>query len=585
MFFKYILIAIIFSIFGFSPILADEPRIVYWPNGVKKAETKIVKGKRNGLSTEFHQGGNKSREVEFKDDKENGKEMRWSERGTKIFEVAYKLGKKNGKEISWHENGSKSSEKEYKDGIEFGLSTSWYPTGAKSSEADFRNGKKTGKATKWFENGSIDIQCDYIDDIRNGKEIKYDEKGNLVYETEYKDGLKNGKAIEVIFRENNQTENPGGQVKYKEDPRIYRPTGMPVAEKKEMVPLEKREMVYKNGDLNGLFTVWYLSGAKKSECFYANGKKSGKHTEWFENGTKQLELEYLNNTRNGIESKWNSNGVKLSEIEYKDGLKNGMTTIWDADGNKTTEQEYKNGEVIKNYLAPMLAREPKNENPTETPPKAHVVPTEESKQVNLVEKEVVQEKNQPKVAVEEIKITLTPQEIELLENSNLGKILRKTSLLKGNFIFTDPKESYIIFHGKDKKLGFVLNEAQSSVLKSSFIKYQDSLINAPENKEIANNTINSIGNIKIKKVLILNNDQLNELEIKDATIFFQTTAQGESLDKSTYIIVIPKLKSLKEQIVTESTQRLEFLAKDIEKINKAIETKLSLEKQLQIEVK
>ena len=43
---------------------------------------------------------------------------------------------------------------------------------------------------------------------------------------------------------------------------------------------------YKNGKLDGLWTVWYENGQKQSEKHYKNGLEDGLVTEWSEDGKK-----------------------------------------------------------------------------------------------------------------------------------------------------------------------------------------------------------------------------------------------------------------------------------------------------------
>ena len=49
------------------------------------------------------------------------------------------------------------------------------------------------------------------------------------------------------------------------------------------------EIHYKDGKLDGLFTIWYENGQKKSEKTYKDDKEDGLSTRWYENGQKRFE--------------------------------------------------------------------------------------------------------------------------------------------------------------------------------------------------------------------------------------------------------------------------------------------------------
>ena len=572
---RHIIILILFPL-SFSETWADENRITNWPNGILQSECKVVRGKLNGIKTSYYQSAKKHSEVEYKDDKENGKEIKWRENGTKESECEYKLGKKNGKAITLYENGGKKTECEYRDGDINGMFVQWHLSGVKESESEYRNGKKNGKETTWylngtkeseceyklgkmmgkktgyFLNGSKEFECDYREDERNGKQISWNDKGIMIGEIEFKNGAMNGKTIN-----------------WNED------------------GVKSKEMEYKNGDLNGLYTMWYGNGQKKEEYEYVDGKKFGKSISWYENGAKRIEVEFRNNSRNGMESKWNDKGVMLSEVEYKNGLKNGKSTEWSPDGKVVLEQEYKNGEMIKNYLTAMPIESVKNNKVTEEGDNNLKPAGDKPKEEKLSGKDNSNDKNQAKTKLgpEEVSNNLTANELEVLENSNIGKLLRKSSRLIGGSIFIDIKESYLVIHCKDKKIGIVFNEDQSKILKSSFDTYKEVISKPSDLKENPNGLITSIGTIKVKKVFTLFNDKENEIEIKEATVFLLVSNQGENLEKPIYTVSIPKLKSIKDQIVNENTQRCEFQATEIENVSKAIVTKIDLEKQLLLESK
>ena len=90
----------------------------------------------------------------FKDGKLDGLTTGWHENGQKELEATYKDGKPDGLSTYWHENGQKSLEGTYKDGERDGLVTQWYENGQKSSEITYKDGRKIS-VKGWNEDGSV----------------------------------------------------------------------------------------------------------------------------------------------------------------------------------------------------------------------------------------------------------------------------------------------------------------------------------------------------------------------------------------------------------------------------------------------
>ena len=96
----------------------------------------------HGLSTRWHENGQKKREVNYKDGKLDGLLTLWYENGQKRGEVNHKDGKLDGLFTGWYENGQKKREINFKDGKQDGLFTQWYENGQKRGKANFKDGEK-----------------------------------------------------------------------------------------------------------------------------------------------------------------------------------------------------------------------------------------------------------------------------------------------------------------------------------------------------------------------------------------------------------------------------------------------------------
>jgi len=106
---------------------------------------------------------------------------------------------------------------------------------------------------------------------------------------------------------------------------------------------KKIEGSYKDGLLDGLWTVWYEDGQKFQEQSFKNGIPDGLSTKWNENGQKASEGTYKNGKLDGLWTSWYENGKKKYEGTYKDGKKDGLNTVWYSDGKNAREATYKDG--------------------------------------------------------------------------------------------------------------------------------------------------------------------------------------------------------------------------------------------------
>ena len=163
-----------------------------------------------------------------------------------------------------------------------GLRTEWYESGQKKAEVNYKDGKIEGLWTYWDKN--------------DGKEYKG--------EIERKYG-KDGTFFEYP--------------KW----RFHHP---------------KRHYTLKNGKYNGLVTLWYENGQKKSETNYKDDKNEGLYTLWYESGQKKSEINYKDGKEDGLRTEWYENGQKKREANSKDGYLEGLSTQWYESGQKNAEK-------------------------------------------------------------------------------------------------------------------------------------------------------------------------------------------------------------------------------------------------------
>jgi antitoxin component YwqK of YwqJK toxin-antitoxin module len=497
-------------------------------NGVKIAEVVYKDDLQNGITTKWNDYGIKVSEANFKNDELNGKLTLWNEKGIKIFEGYYKDGKLNGKKVEWNVQGIKIFEGEYKNDLLNGLSAQWDEAGIKKLEAKYIDGKLNGIGIIFGNNGKKTKEGHYLNDKVNGLFTVWDEDGNKIKEENYIEGKLNGLAT-VWDKQGNKIL----EAEYKDGNNVGKATfwfdGIKV----------KADV--KNGILNGQSSKYNELGAMIEEAYYLNGKLEGKLTKWDDKGTKISEEEYKNDKLNGRAMVWDQNGDKVSEVEYVDGKLNGKEIVRDNSQKSLLDDINKNRVILKQEFRPDEAKD---------------------------------------FSSKELKNNSVIKEEEFVNVQPLSKILIESKKTLGASIFINTDESYIVVYETYKKLGFALNEAQSKVLKTSIESYTEALKKISNQKENPSGEFSTFGNIKVKKVLVRAGDSEHEHEIKEVNLFLQLSSQGEYKESPVFIIVLPKIKTFSGINITESTQRLVFSSKDIEKIQSVIDNKMSLDKQL-----
>lgn len=87
-------------------------------------------------------------------------------------------------------------------------------------------------------------------------------------------------------------------------------------------PVIMTKEIYKNGKLNGLRSVFYLSGKIAEETNYLNGLKEGSY------------------------KKYSENGIVLEEVSYKADAYNGAATYKEADGEIVSQGNFLKGKKV-----------------------------------------------------------------------------------------------------------------------------------------------------------------------------------------------------------------------------------------------
>lgn len=142
------------------------PRISHYSNGQKRTEeiflsspvtiesaddwwnarfivlSPIGKDVKHGISTAYHENGQKKSQGQYQNNLPEGKFVWWYATGQKSMEGSFQSGKANGSWAWWHPNGQKSIKGEYKDGAPVGKWFWWKEDGRVAQNADVSDGER-----------------------------------------------------------------------------------------------------------------------------------------------------------------------------------------------------------------------------------------------------------------------------------------------------------------------------------------------------------------------------------------------------------------------------------------------------------
>ena len=102
-------------------------------------------------------------------------------------------------------------------------------------------------------------------------------------------------------------------------------------------------ITFKGGVKDGLFTVYYPSGGKKTERQFSNDQPDGWTTEYYESGQISGRAHYRKGKKDGVQTDYFESGVKRAEAAYHNGVQDGRTVGFYANGSKESEGEFRDG--------------------------------------------------------------------------------------------------------------------------------------------------------------------------------------------------------------------------------------------------
>jgi hypothetical protein len=94
-------------------------------------------------------------------------------------------GKKEGIMTDYYNDGSLMAERNFVGGVQEGRTVIFYPGGQIKEAQYFENGKKQRGDTLWYENGKVQFATTFQDDKKHGYLRKWNPEGELIYEAKF----------------------------------------------------------------------------------------------------------------------------------------------------------------------------------------------------------------------------------------------------------------------------------------------------------------------------------------------------------------------------------------------------------------
>jgi antitoxin component YwqK of YwqJK toxin-antitoxin module/tetratricopeptide (TPR) repeat protein len=262
---------------------------IYYPigEGFIKYEATQKDNKIEGELIEKYDNGQIKTKSNFVDNSYEGPSETYFNDGKLYSKANYKEGKLEGKYIAYYRNGNVYKEGNYKDGVTVGEWKTYYEDGTPKYIENFdEKGKLNGHLMAYDMDGKLHYEYDYMkSDLVAYK--YYDKKGNIIKESKKSKGKFwfEGYYPHGIKKLEGYYEFQGGQTG---EWKYYDKDGI-------LSSIEH----YKDGNLEGLTTIYYPSGKISQKVFYKDGKKEGYYVSYYPNHVIKQQGYYKNDLAEG----------------------------------------------------------------------------------------------------------------------------------------------------------------------------------------------------------------------------------------------------------------------------------------------
>jgi antitoxin component YwqK of YwqJK toxin-antitoxin module len=162
--------------------LDEGPLSVFFENGKLQCKLNYVKGKVEGVRTDYYESGKMKKTEFWKDGLLEGPSITFLENATNGMiksKISYKAGEIHGKCKWFNEKGIILCEAQYENGKQNGLTTMWHDNGQILHRGNYKDGRIDGICKSWYPNGKKSIQLKLKSD-KTIYEKFWDENGNAI---------------------------------------------------------------------------------------------------------------------------------------------------------------------------------------------------------------------------------------------------------------------------------------------------------------------------------------------------------------------------------------------------------------------
>lgn len=262
----------------------------------------------------------------------NGLSTTYYPDGKPHFQSNYDMDLEHGLSKTYDIFGKVQSEKLYDADVKQGK-YSVYKNEKLQYTSSYNNGRLTGEAIDYYESGKILQVASYDYDDLNGPITRYDDNGNVAIVFNYI----NDNLVSYTYEDENGKLLPPIE--------INKPDMIVNAFYKNKKPSVSFKI--KNGEKEGVYTLYSFLGAKMLEENYSFGYLNGTRTTFFSSGKIKSKSNFSFGDYNGMYVEYNENGTLRSEYSYLNGNRHGISKFYDVTGKPLLKSFYYNDYSLK----------------------------------------------------------------------------------------------------------------------------------------------------------------------------------------------------------------------------------------------
>lgn len=241
----------------------------------------------------------------------------------------YVDGEISGVSTSYHENGQKSAETHFDKGTMSGYHKKFTVNGIVQKEGWYQDGLMEGVWIYRDNMGRLQNKINSVNDYMHGYKEDYAPDGKKLAEIKYKEG---------IITEYRQFDSLGKVIQF-----ISFPTASGRFSYKHWNGQTAAEVQMVKGHFEGAYPSYYFDGSPSVVQYYTRGAQDSVYKSFYYGGSVQMEGKFKDGRKEGIWKAYHENGKPYSVEEYKLDEIDGKATYYFYDGQKELERTYKEG--------------------------------------------------------------------------------------------------------------------------------------------------------------------------------------------------------------------------------------------------